>query len=140
MSSLFIQGGTLLEQTFAISGSGSPFAMGYCDLHLRPGLDRWGAVRCCAVVYRSCGAALFLMLRQKSRLSSEDEENTRKKNAVDGVVKYNGCVLVLREVSQLLCKNKLALLKTSRCKARRRVLPCQRICRGHSPPPAPPPE
>lgn len=35
-----LQGGSLLEQPFAVSGSGSVYALGYCDDHLRPGLGR----------------------------------------------------------------------------------------------------
>eukprot|EP00903_Cladosiphon_okamuranus_P006144 g6045.t2 len=34
------QGGSLLEQPFAVSGSGSVYALGYCDDNLRPGLTR----------------------------------------------------------------------------------------------------
>ncbi|CAM9575054.1 unnamed protein product [Hapterophycus canaliculatus] len=34
------QGGSLLEQPFAVSGSGSVYALGYCDDNLRPGLGR----------------------------------------------------------------------------------------------------
>lgn len=34
------QGGSFLEQPFAVSGSGSMYALGYCDDHLRPDLGR----------------------------------------------------------------------------------------------------
>eukprot|EP00752_Nemacystus_decipiens_P007521 g6721.t1 len=34
------QGGSLLEQPFAVSGSGSVYALGYCDDNLTPGLKR----------------------------------------------------------------------------------------------------
>ena len=35
------KGGSLLEQPFAVSGSGSAYALGYCDDNLRPGLTRY---------------------------------------------------------------------------------------------------
>ncbi|CAB1097210.1 unnamed protein product [Ectocarpus sp. CCAP 1310/34] len=34
------QGGSLLEQPFAVSGSGAVYALGYCDDNLRPSLGR----------------------------------------------------------------------------------------------------
>lgn len=36
-----VQGGSLLEQPFAVSGSGSVYALGYCDDNLRPDLARY---------------------------------------------------------------------------------------------------